>query len=229
MDDLFKEGFENWEAPPRDSVWNGIDAELEGSDFDDLFKEAFNDDEVVPSEKVWEGVQPRLPLNLTVKRWLGRLSIMAGVLIVGMLITLYVTQTGSSAPQDEMMAPLEAPVAVEEEAKEAEETPVMPTIETPEEIIEEELAIDPTINEEVKTVEVRKKEKKDEMFFDIDKKKIEATLQPIQPLDMEEAIARKPKNQEKDAKKKEGKPKSSKPAPPEIDDFKIGPGLNLGE
>ncbi len=187
IDDLFKDAFDNWENEPQKDFWSDIAEDLDANDVDHLFKTALEEEEIMPSEKVWEGVKEHLPLNLWLKRRLAQLSYVAGILVVGMLATLYFTQEGT----------IEAPVADTPKYNieiAIEEVP-LEEIDLEENIALEEkaandsktLATDNTIDKKMKSVELNKE---DEMVFDIDEEKIKAILQPIEPLPIDSSIAR---------------------------------------
>ena len=58
FEDLFKQAFDGAEAEPSDTVWAGIERELEKAD--GSFKEAFAGAEVDPTDNVWMGIEPEL-------------------------------------------------------------------------------------------------------------------------------------------------------------------------
>ncbi len=182
IDDIFKDAFENWEDMPQNDVWDEIIDDLDATDVDEVFKSNLADEEYIPSEKVWEGVKGHLPLNLWLKRRLSKLSYVAGVLVVGMLLTIYFTTSDTENPvpvEEEQnfnieIAIKEAPM--EEEALVVEESPV-----------EKGMATDNTIDKKMNSVELNKE---DEIVFDIDEEKIREILRPIEPLSIDSSVAR---------------------------------------
>ncbi len=173
IDDLFKDAFDNWEDSPNKDIWNNIAENIDGNNenIDEMFKNAFSDEEVVPSEKVWVGVKEHLPLNLWLKRRLSKLSYVAGILVVGMMATMYMTQE----KETEIMA---EPIPVIKNV--VPDYNIAVSIEEVEEVVavkkvkkkrprNKSLATDNTLNKKMISVELNKE---DEMVFDIDEEKM---------------------------------------------------------
>ena len=115
IDELFRSALEGDEARPGDGMWASISDQLSAPhQVDALFAEALQHHEVSPPDGVWYRVRQRLPLNLYVRRYLGQLSRIAAVLLVGMMAVMLYYRLPESAPvaaSPALMAP-HAPVEV---------------------------------------------------------------------------------------------------------------------
>ncbi len=184
LDDMFKDAFEHWESPPKEGFFDEISSELHHSEIDELFKNEFSQKEVAPPQKAWTEIQQHLPLNLWLKRRLSQLSMIAGVVIVGMIAILYFNHDSKTPPIEEEKLPL--PIDVEIANDDIQEAPKEDFFEA-DEPVQNTLATDNSLNQKLKSVELNKE---DEIELNIDEEKIRAMLEPIQPLPIDSAVAK---------------------------------------
>ncbi len=185
LDGFFKDAFEQWEQQPEEQVWDNIQGGIEPHDLDDLFRQSFEGEEVTPPEEVWDKIKPELPLNLWVRRQLSRLSIVAIILVIGMLVTLYLTRSVNQPVMES-----DAPVAQTEDVF----NPLPPFMETEvvAEVEEKEepatLATDNSLEKQKgKAAVLEIQDTKDD--FVINEEKIREILKPLEALPWEESFA----------------------------------------
>lgn len=190
IDDLFKDAFENWEEIPHDSLWENIDSEINGAPIDLMFKDALEDKEIIPDDKVWSGVKDQLPLNLWLKRHLSKLSYVAGILVICMVVSLIVKEDNTEIivePKKEVAPIYNIEVAMEE-VKEV-ETVILK--EKPVAAVKKKKnkghATDNTIEDKMRSVELNTE---DDVVLDIDPEKMREILRPIQPLPIDSSVAK---------------------------------------
>lgn len=187
IDDIFKDAFEGMEASPNENLWNAIADDISGEGVDDLFKEAFEGEMELPSDKVWDGVKEHLPLDLRLKRSLNSLSIIAGIVVVGMLIIISLSPKNDTdviipAKEDqEVTEQYNIEIAIQEVETEEE---IVAKKEKP---VKQELAVDNSIKDKIQSVELNEEEV--EFEFHVDEEKMKGIMKPITPLPVEYAVA----------------------------------------
>jgi len=95
FDDCFKDHFGDFEAPKMRKK-ESSESEAEENSFDQLFQAQFDDFEQKPDEKIWNNVQKELPLHLIWRKKLNQLSRIAAVLLIGLFITMLISQQSDS-------------------------------------------------------------------------------------------------------------------------------------
>lgn len=100
IDDFFKNELDGFTPTPPDRNWNKIASELEGEEFDAHTKEYFEQIEVTPNPEIWNNIKQKLPLSLLVRNQLNRLSRIAAVLIIFMIVLLVFNKKDNSQSTD---------------------------------------------------------------------------------------------------------------------------------
>lgn len=192
IDEIFKDAFEGMEAAPNENLWDNIADDISEEKVDDLFKEAFSNEMAQPSDRVWAGVKENLPLDLRLKRSLNSLSIIAGIIVIGMVIIISLTPSEERKiiipVVEEKVPEYNIEIAIEETEMEGKEEVIAKKKEiVVEEEKEEGLAIDNSIKNKIKSIELNIEE--EEFAFNVDAEKMKGILEPIAPLPVEMAVA----------------------------------------
>lgn len=192
IDELFREGLGGMESRPSDHLWDKIAEGVPGAELDEFFHQALADEEQQPSYRVWEGVQQELPLNLPLKRSLNRMVVVAGMVVGGMLLLLAVKMWDAEAsPTPTPQPPSENPVEYAWE-----EIIIEPTPEQIEEADSDKpkpakaksgRTMDKSLEKDVKPAELNLHA---DDGLEVDEAKMQRILAPISNPDLDAAVAR---------------------------------------
>jgi len=87
IDDIFKNGFENFQQAPPKQNWEQIEDGID-TDIDQQFKSKLHTLKVSPQPKVWKNIEEELPLHPTARRYFSWMTKIAAILVIGMLLAI---------------------------------------------------------------------------------------------------------------------------------------------
>jgi len=92
IDDLFRSQFEDFENAVPTNSWEQISERMAEQSFDQIVKNKIQDIEKTPSPQVWMNVKKEIPYSLFLRNYLHKLSKIAAILIIGMLVYVLINK-----------------------------------------------------------------------------------------------------------------------------------------
>lgn len=206
IDDIFKNGLEDFTPTPPASNWTKVAAGLEGEEIDSFVKTQLDNIESTPNPEIWTNIKKELPLSLLLRNKLNWLSRIAAVLIIFMVTVLVLDK--KEIPTNSTVATIDnqetQDVAVTEESVDfvfdIDESEKTEELSASEELsMEDEKIVDDfwaSVMDE------------DDDFAKVDEEVIEKSLEPLLELPIENLEAALPKNNLVSKKQLESIPKN---------------------